>query len=63
MKFITLNQKVLSSTKLDLKKQIDRMCPTPNEDLFKKFEFFYAPYNYRTNIKKYLTYNEDEDQV
>lgn len=36
------------------------MCPTPEPDLYKKFEFFYGPYNFIANTQKYLTYDDVE---
>ena len=34
------------------------MCPTPEPNLCKKFEFFYGPYNFVANTKKFLTFDE-----
>ena len=46
--------------KLDLPRQIKLMSPVPSNDLFRKFDFFYSPYNFVINTSKHMTFDEDE---
>lgn len=39
------------------------MCPTPELDLYKKFEYFYAPYNFTVNTRKYLTFGDPTEDT
>ena len=48
----------LQKPKLDHRKQVQLMCPTPEPSICKKFEFFYGPYNFVANTKKFLTFDD-----
>ena len=39
------------------------MCPAPEPGLQKKFEYFYGGYNYATNTKKYITFEEPSTEL
>jgi hypothetical protein len=45
--------------KADFRRAIKRMCPVPVSQLQRKFMFFYGPYNYTCNTKKYMTFDDD----
>ena len=38
------------------------MVPIPGPELQKKFEFFYGPYNYVANTKKFITFDDYEPE-
>jgi hypothetical protein len=38
------------------------MSPTPEPKLYKKFEYFYGPYNFVANTRKYLTFDDYENE-
>jgi superfamily I DNA/RNA helicase len=41
--------------------QLKRMCPTiVGERKVKKFNYFYAPYNFACSTKKFMTFDEIE---
>ena len=48
-----------SFPKQSLNHELAKFCPVPdNERLEDKFEFFYRPYNYPSNTRKYISYDE-----
>lgn len=34
------------------------MSPVPVPELHRKFEYFYAPYNFMTNTAKFMTFDQ-----
>ena len=38
------------------------MVPIPEPKLFKKFAYFYEPYNYNCNTKKFMTFDDETEQ-
>ena len=59
MKLIALQFVRKRHTKFDLHKQINLMNPTPEINI-KKFDYFYKPYNYVCNTKKFITYHDEQ---
>lgn len=38
------------------------MVPIPEPKLFKKFAYFYEPYSYNCNTKKFMTFDDEAEQ-
>lgn len=39
------------------------MVPIPEPKLFKKFAYFYEPYSYNCNTKKFMTFDNEAEEV
>ena len=61
MKLIALQFLRKKNVRFDLMKQISMMNPTPEINI-KKFDYFYKPYNFACNTKKFITYQNQETQ-